>query len=106
VLAELDGEYQEEIFGPVAVLRKFKTDKEAIKIANETPYGLGASIWGEKTQITKLVGDIEAGMVFINSIVFSDPRLPFGGVKKSGIGRELSKYGSREFTNLKTVWIN
>jgi acyl-CoA reductase-like NAD-dependent aldehyde dehydrogenase len=106
VLAELDEEYQEEIFGPVAVLRKFKTYDEAVRIANETPYGLGASIWGERTEAVKLVGDIESGMVFINSIVFSDPRLPFGGVKKSGLGRELSKYGSREFTNVKTVWIS
>ncbi|MGC8617412.1 MAG: aldehyde dehydrogenase family protein [Thermoplasmata archaeon] len=106
VLAELEEEYQEEIFGPVAVLRKFKTEKEAVLIANETPYGLGASIWGEKTEAGKLVGDIESGMVFINSIVFSDPRLPFGGIKKSGLGRELSKYGSREFTNIKTVWVS
>ena len=106
VLAELDEDYQEEIFGPVAVLRKFKTYDEAVRIANETPYGLGASIWGERTEAGKLVGDIESGMVFINSIVFSDPRLPFGGVKKSGLGRELSKYGCREFTNIKTVWVS
>ena len=106
VLAELDEDYQEEIFGPVAVLRKFKTYDEALRIANETPYGLGASIWGERTEAGKLVGDIESGMVFINSIVFSDPRLPFGGVKKSGLGRELSKYGCREFTNIKTVWVS
>jgi acyl-CoA reductase-like NAD-dependent aldehyde dehydrogenase len=106
ILAELNENYQDEIFGPVAVLRKFKNKGEAINIANETPYGLGTSIWGEKEDAEKMVGDIEAGMVFINSIVFSDPRIPFGGVKKSGLGRELSKYGSREFTNMKTVWIS
>lgn len=105
-IAELDENYQEEIFGPVAVLRKFRNRDEAVKIANETPYGLGTSIWGEKSEAERLVSDIEAGMVFINSIVFSDPRLPFGGVKKSGLGRELSKYGSREFTNMKTVWVS
>ncbi len=106
IIAELDENYQEEIFGPVAVLRKFKSRDEAVEIANETPYGLGTSIWGEREQAESLVSDIEAGMVFINSIVFSDPRLPFGGVKKSGLGRELSKYGSREFTNMKTVWVS
>ncbi|MCL4447806.1 MAG: aldehyde dehydrogenase family protein [Thermoplasmatales archaeon] len=106
VLVELNENYQEEIFGPVAVLRKFASKEEAVRIANETPYGLGTSIWGEKTDAEKMVGEIEAGMVYINSIVFSDPRLPFGGVKKSGLGRELSKYGSREFTNMKTVWVN
>ncbi len=106
ILAELDENYQEEIFGPVAVLRKFKDKRDAIRIANETPFGLGTSIWGEKNDAETMVGDIEAGMVYINSIVFSDPRLPFGGVKKSGLGRELSKYGSREFTNMKTVWIS
>ncbi len=106
VIAELDENYQEEIFGPVAVLRKFKEKSDAIRIANETPFGLGTSIWGDKDEAETMVGDIEAGMVFINSIVFSDPRMPFGGVKKSGLGRELSKYGSREFTNMKTVWIS
>ena len=106
IIAELDENYQEEIFGPVAVLRKFDSEDEAVRIANETPFGLGTSIWGEKSDAEMMVGNIEAGMVFVNSIVFSDPRLPFGGIKKSGLGRELSKYGSREFTNMKTVWIN
>ena len=106
IIAELDENYQEEIFGPVAVLRKFDSEDEAVRIANETPFGLGTSIWGEKRDAEMMVGNIEAGMVFVNSIVFSDPRLPFGGIKKSGLGRELSKYGSREFTNMKTVWIN
>lgn len=105
-LAEIGESYQEEIFGPVAILKKFETKEEAIKIANETPFGLGTSIWGEADEAEGMVGEIEAGMVFINSIVFSDPRVPFGGVKKSGLGRELSKYGSREFTNMKTIWIS
>jgi acyl-CoA reductase-like NAD-dependent aldehyde dehydrogenase len=105
VLAELEENYQEEIFGPVAVLKKFRSREDAIRIANETPFGLGSSIWGKKEEAEGMVGEIEAGMVFINSIVFSDPRLPFGGVKKSGLGRELSKYGSREFTNMKSVWV-
>jgi len=100
-----DVNYQDEIFGPVAILKKFKDNQTAIKIANETPFGLGTSIWGDEEEAEKMVPFIQAGMVFVNSIVFSDPRVPFGGVKKSGIGRELSKYGSREFTNMKTVWI-
>ncbi len=106
VLAETDENYQEEIFGPVAILKKFSSAEEAVRMANETPFGLGTSIWGDPEEAEKMVPDIEAGMVFINSVVFSDPRLPFGGVKKSGLGRELSKYGSREFTNMKTVWIS
>lgn len=97
--------YSEEIFGPVAVLRKFRTNEEAVKLGNETPYGLGASIWGDRQEAEAMVPDIEAGMVFVNRIVSSDPRLPFGGVRKSGIGRELSRYGLLEFTNIKSVWI-
>jgi NAD-dependent aldehyde dehydrogenases len=100
-----DMNYQEEIFGPVAILKKFRNNEMAIEMANETPFGLGTSIWGDEEEAEKMVPFIQAGMVFVNSIVFSDPRIPFGGVKKSGIGRELSKYGSREFTNMKTVWI-
>lgn len=100
-----DINYEDEIFGPVAILKKFKNNEEAVKMANETPFGLGTSIWGDDDEAEKMVPQIKAGMVFINSIVFSDPRLPFGGVKKSGLGRELSKYGSREFTNMKTIWV-
>lgn len=106
VIAELEENYDEEIFGPVAVLRKFREKRDAIRMANETPFGLGTSIWGDREEAETMVKDIEAGMVFVNSIVFSDPRVPFGGIKKSGLGRELSKYGSREFTNMKTVWIS
>ena len=98
--------YNEEVFGPVAILKKFKTAEEAVKLANETPFGLGASVWGEPDEAEELVPAIEAGMVFINKVVSSDPRLPFGGVKKSGLGSELSRYGLLEFTTKRTVWIN
>jgi acyl-CoA reductase-like NAD-dependent aldehyde dehydrogenase len=98
--------YDQEVFGPVAILKKFRSLDEAVKLANETPYGLGASVWGEADEAEKLVPDIEAGMVFINKIVASDPRLPFGGVKKSGLGSELSRYGLLEFTTKRTVWVN
>jgi len=105
-IVKTDALFDEEVFGPVAVLKKFKTYEEAIRIANETPFGLGASIWGEPEEAEKLVPNIEAGMVFVNKIVVSDPRLPFGGVKKSGIGYELSSYGMLEFTHKRTVWVN
>ena len=98
--------YQDEIFGPVAIVKKYTTDDEAIKMANETPYGLGSSIWADPDDARKLIPEIDAGMVFVNKVVASDPRLPFGGVKKSGLGRELSRYGLLEFTNIKTVWID
>lgn len=105
-IARIEQLFDEEIFGPVAVLKKFKTTEEAVKLANETPFGLGASIWGDPEAAERLVPSIEAGMVFINKIVASDPRLPFGGVKKSGIGSELSRYGMLEFTAKRTVWVN
>lgn len=98
--------YDQEVFGPVAILKKFKTNEEAIALANETPYGLGASIWGNSEEAERLVPSIETGMVFINKIVASDPRLPFGGLKKSGLGSELSRYGLLEFTSKRTVWVN
>ena len=105
VIAEVERPYSDEIFGPVAVLKKFSGDDEAVHIANETPFGLGCSIWGDPDEAERLAPSIEAGMVFINRIVASDPRVPFGGVKKSGFGRELSRYGLLEFTNIKTTWI-
>ena len=105
-IARTNALYDEEVFGPVAIVKKFKTTDEAVKLANETPYGLGASVWGDAGEAEELVPAIEAGMVFINKIVSSDPRLPFGGVKKSGLGSELSRYGLLEFTTKRTVWVN
>ncbi len=105
-IALINGKFNEEVFGPVAIVTKFRSSGEAIDLANDMPYGLGASIWGSPDEAEPLVPMIEAGMVFVNKIVVSDPRVPFGGIKQSGIGRELSKYGLREFTNIKTVWID
>jgi len=96
----------EEVFGPVAAMIRAKNTGDAINIANRTPYGLGSSVWTTDTDSAKqLARDIEAGQVFINGIVASDPRLPFGGVKQSGYGRELSEFGIREFVNIQTVWL-
>lgn len=98
--------YDEEIFGPVASIIPVESEEEALAVANDTEFGLGASIWTKDIEkAKKLAGRIEAGAVFINAQVKSDPRLPFGGVKKSGHGRELGEYGVKEFVNAKTVAI-
>ena len=98
--------YDQELFGPVATIIKVKDEVEAIKVANDTPYGLGASLWTTDLDKAKLLAkEIDSGSVFINGMVKSDPRLPFGGVKFSGFGRELSHYGIKEFVNIKTVWV-
>ena len=98
--------YEEELFGPAASLIKAEDEKDAVSIANNTAFGLGASIWtNDKLKAKELIPLIEAGSVFVNGMVKSDPRLPFGGIKTSGYGRELSHYGIKEFVNIKTVWI-
>lgn len=94
----------EEVFGPIAPIIVVKSEEEAIRTANNTEYGLGASIWSRNSErAERLAARIECGFVAINDMVKSDPRLPFGGVKKSGVGRELSHYGLKEFVNVKTV---
>lgn len=95
---------QEEIFGPVAPIITAKDDTEALRIANVSEYGLGASVWTENLQAAeKMAENIESGIVSVNNVVTSDPRVPFGGVKKSGFGRELSRFGMLEFVNIKSV---
>jgi succinate-semialdehyde dehydrogenase/glutarate-semialdehyde dehydrogenase len=99
--------FDEELFGPVAAVISAADQDEAVALANASPFGLGAAVFtadperGERIAAERL----EAGCCFVNDFVRSDPRLPFGGVKESGYGRELSAFGLREFTNIKSVWV-
>jgi succinate-semialdehyde dehydrogenase/glutarate-semialdehyde dehydrogenase len=98
--------YKEETFGPVISIISVKNEEEAIAVANDSEFGLGGSVWTENLERGEAVArKIETGAVFVNGLVKSDPRLPFGGIKKSGYGRELGEFGIREFVNIKTIWI-
>jgi succinate-semialdehyde dehydrogenase / glutarate-semialdehyde dehydrogenase len=98
--------YHEETFGPVSAIISVKDEEEAIRVANGSIYGLGGSVWTrDLARGERVARQIESGAVFVNGMTKSDPRLPFGGIKKSGYGRELSHYGIKEFVNIKTIWI-
>lgn len=98
--------YSEETFGPVAANIVVKNEEEAIAVANDTPFGLGACLWTQDTERgERMAREIEAGLVFVNSMVASSPLMPFGGVKRSGYGRELSEYGMKEFVNIKSICV-
>ena len=98
--------YHEELFGPVAIVIHARDEEDALRIANDSPYGLGGSVWTQdSTRGERIARQVESGCTFVNGMVKSDARLPFGGIKNSGYGRELSQHGIREFTNAKTIWI-
>jgi succinate-semialdehyde dehydrogenase/glutarate-semialdehyde dehydrogenase len=96
--------FDEEVFGPVAAVIRARDEVEAVALANLSRYGLGANLWTRDVARAEAIAHrLEAGLVFINDVVRSDPRLPFGGVKRSGYGRELSHFGLREFVNVRTI---
>jgi succinate-semialdehyde dehydrogenase/glutarate-semialdehyde dehydrogenase len=98
--------FDEEVFGPVAAVVRARDAADAVRLANASLYGLGAAVWTEdQSRGDRIAGELEVGCVFVNGMVKSDPRLPFGGVKRSGYGRELSEYGLREFLNVKSVCV-
>jgi succinate-semialdehyde dehydrogenase/glutarate-semialdehyde dehydrogenase len=96
----------EELFGPVAIVERVPDLTAALDVANSTTFGLGSSVWTtDQAEIERCIRELEAGAVFVNAMVASTPELPFGGIKRSGIGRELSELGLKEFCNAKSVWI-
>jgi succinate-semialdehyde dehydrogenase/glutarate-semialdehyde dehydrogenase len=98
--------FREELFGPVASIIRARDADHAVTLANDCEYGLGSAVWTSNLdRAHRMARAIDAGAVFINGMVASDARLPFGGIKKSGYGRELGSYGIREFTNIKTIWV-
>lgn len=98
--------YSDELFGPVAIVIRARDENDAIRIANDSEYGLGGSVWSQDTEhAEQLARQVQSGCTFVNGFVKSDPRLPFGGIKNSGYGRELSSHGIKEFVNAKTIWI-
>jgi succinate-semialdehyde dehydrogenase/glutarate-semialdehyde dehydrogenase len=98
--------YSQETFGPVASIIPVSTEKEAIDVANDSEFGLGGCVWTrDLVRGENVAREIETGAMFVNGMTKSDPRLPFGGIKKSGYGRELASYGIKEFVNIKTIWI-
>ena len=99
--------YDEEVFGPVAAIIAVPSEEEAIRVANDSVFGLGAAVFTKDLEKGERIAanELEAGACFVNAFVKSDPRLPFGGVKASGYGRELSHYGIKEFVNIKTVFV-
>ncbi|WP_317193553.1 aldehyde dehydrogenase family protein [Marivirga aurantiaca] len=99
--------YEEELFGPVAIVIIVKNEEDAINIANDSKFGLGGSVWSQDIEkAKKFVRKVESGAVYINKLMASHPAVPFGGVKKSGYGRELSHLGIKEFVNQKSIWID
>ena len=98
--------YEEELFGPVASILRVRDEAEAIKVANDTSFGLGGSVWsGNPERGDRVARQLQVGAAFVNAIVRSDVRLPFGGTKRSGFGRELAEHGIHEFMNIKSVYI-
>ena len=99
--------FDEELFGPVAAIVRAKNEKDAIRLANLSSFGLGAAVFTRDLERGERIArhELQAGACFVNELVRSDPRLPFGGIKESGYGRELSAFGLREFVNVKSVWI-